>query len=93
MAVMLVSVLAFVVSVIVELTKNLPGLSKIPTDIEVVVLSVVITVAALFAYASYSSLVVLWYMVVGAVLCGFFVAFVAMFGWEKLTTLWGRFKK
>ena len=33
-----------------------------------------------------------WYCVVGAVTMGFAVAYAAMFGWEKFTTLWSRLK-
>lgn len=91
-AMMLVGILAFVVSMIVEVTKGLPWMKKVPTDLEVIVLAVLLTMLAFFAYMSYMSLAVTWYLVVGAIIAGFFVAFVAMFGWEKLTTLYKRFK-
>ncbi len=92
-AILIVGILAFVVSVIVEVTKNLPWLSKIPTDLEVIVLALILTLVAFFAYMSYMSLAITWYYVVGAIITGFFVAFIAMFGWEKLTALYKRFKQ
>lgn len=90
---MAIGLLAFIVSVIVEVFKGVSILKNIPTDLVVIVLSLVLTVAAFFAYASYTQLVVIWYMVIGAIIAGFIVAFVAMYGWTKLTDLYKRFEK
>lgn len=86
-----VGALAFVVSVITEVIKGIGVLKKIPTDIVVIILSMVLTVVAFFAYAQYAALVVTWYLIVAALICGFFVAFIAMYGWSKLNELWTRF--
>ena len=48
-----VGVLAFVVSVITQVFKGVGVLSKIPTDILVFVLSIVLTVVAYVAYMDY----------------------------------------
>jgi len=90
---LIIGILTFVVSVIVEVTKTLPWFSNIPTDLEVIVLSMILTLIAFFAYVSYASIAITWYLVVGAIIAGFFVAFIAMYGWDKLTTLYDRFKK
>ena len=87
-----VGAIAFVVSVITQVLKGVKPLDKLPTDILVFILSIVLTLVAFFAYASYAGLTVLWYYVVGAVIGGFIVAFVAMYGWTKLKELWDRFK-
>lgn len=87
-----VGAIAFVVSVITQVLKGVKPLDKLPTDILVFILSIVLTLVAFFAYASYAGLIVLWYYVVGAVIGGFIVAFVAMYGWTKLKELWDRFK-
>ncbi len=92
-AMLVVGLLAFAVSVIVEVLKNISILEPIPTDLIVILLSMVITVLALFAYSAYANLVLTWYMIVGAIIVGFFVAFIAMYGWDKLTTLYARFKQ
>ena len=86
-----VGTLACVVSVITEVIKGIGVFKKIPTDIVVIILSMVLTVVAFFAYAQYASLVVAWYLVVAAIISGFFVAFIAMYGWSKLKELWTRF--
>ena len=45
------------------------------------------------AYMQYLHMTILWYMVLAAIMAGFVVAFVAMYGWEKLSELWKRFGK
>ena len=86
-----IGALAFVVSVITEVIKGIGVMKNVPTDIAVIILSMVLTVVAFFAYAQYTALVVAWYWVVAALICGFFVAFIAMYGWSKLNELWTRF--
>lgn len=91
-AIMIVGILAFVVSVIIEVIKNVSFLKNIPTDLVVIVLSEVLTVLSFLAYMSYNSIAVTWYLAVGSFIAGFFVAFVAMYGWDKITELYNRFK-
>ena len=86
-----IGALAFVVSFITEVIKGIVVMKSVPTDIVVIILSMVLTVVAFFAYAQYTALVVAWYWVVAALICGFFVAFIAMYGWSKLNELWTRF--
>ena len=88
-----VGVLAFVVSVITQVFKGVWILAKIPTDILVFVLSIVLTVVTYVAYMDYIQQTVIWYMFIVAVIAGFLVAFVAMYGWEKISELWKRFYK
>lgn len=83
--------LAFVVSVVTEVIKNLGAMKYVPTDLAVIVLSIAFTVVALIAYAQYAAIALTWYWIVAAVVCSFFVAFIAMFGWDKLNELWNRF--
>ena len=71
----------------------LTRLEKIPTDILVFVLSIGITVVAFIAYMQYIQQAILWYMIIAAIMAGFLVAFVAMYGWEKVAELWKRFYK
>ena len=73
-----IGVLAFVVSVITQVFKGVGALAKIPTDILVFVLSIVLTVIAYVAYMDYIQQTVNWYMFIVAVIAGFMVAFVSM---------------
>jgi hypothetical protein len=88
-----IGTLAFIVSVITQVFKGVGVLAKIPTDILVLVLSIGITVTAFVAYMQYIQQTIIWYMILAAILAGFLVAFVAMYGWEKFAELWSRFKK
>ena len=88
-----IGALAFMVSVITQVFKGVGVLAKIPTDILVFVLSIGMTVTAFVAYMQYIQQTILWYMILAAILAGFLVAFVAMYGWEKFAELWYRFKK
>lgn len=90
--VVVVGMLAFAVSAITEVIKGIGFMQKVPTNAVVIVLSMALTVVAFFAYAQYAAIAVVWYMVVAAVLCGFFVAFIAMFGWDKLNEMWESFR-
>ena len=89
----IIGVIAFLVSAITQVIKNIGIFSKIPTGIIVFVLSISITVAAFVAYMQYIHMTILWYMILAAIIAGFIVAFVAMFGWEKLSDLWKRFSR
>ena len=88
-----IGALTFVVTVITQVIKGIGVFKKIPTDMLVLVLSIGITVVAFIAYMQYIHMAILWYMILAAILAGFIVAFVAMYGWEKLSELWRRFGK
>lgn len=81
-------ILVTAVQLIVEVVKRL--LPKVPTDLVVVVLSISLTMLALLIYAAVMEITVMWYYAVGAVVLGVFVAYAAMFGWDKFTTIWTR---
>ena len=89
----IIGVLAFMVSIITQVFKGVGVLSKVPTDILVFVLSIGLTVIAFVAYMQYIQQIIVWYMIVAAIMAGFIVAFVAMYGWEKFSELWKRFNK
>ncbi len=88
-----IGILAFLVSVVTQVFKGVGFLSMIPTDALVLVLSIGITVSAFVAYMQYIQMTILWYMILAAIMAGFIVAFVSMYGWEKLSELWKRMSK
>ncbi len=89
----IIGMLAFMVSMITQVFKGVGVFAKIPTDLFVMVLSIGITVTAFVAYMQYIQQTIIWYMILAAIMAGFVVAFVAMFGWEKAVELWKRFYK
>ncbi len=86
--IVILGVLVFVVNVIVEVTKNLYPLSEIKTNYYVVALSLLLTFVSYFCYVSYMSISVMFYHIVAVFIFAFIVAYLAMFGWEKLIKLW-----
>ena len=85
--------LAFMVSLITELLKDMPGIKKMPTKAFVILVSLVVTVAALLIYAAYVNAVLLWYYVALAVFAAFIVAYIDMYGWDTLKELKDKFIK
>lgn len=84
---------AFTVSVITEVTKNVGVLDRIPTALQVMVLSIAVCQLGYLVCLSYMHQRIVWYGPVVALVFAFYVAFLAMYGWEKLVGLWGRFRK
>jgi hypothetical protein len=81
---------AFLVSVMTQVTKRLAFMNKVPTDLQIVILSLVISFVGFLAYASYSNMVITWYYIAGVFFGAFIVAFVSMYGWSKLKSIYGR---
>ena len=84
-------VLAFIVSVIVQMTKTLPLIVKIPTQLYAIILSQIVTLVAFFGYANYSAFSIKWYYVVLVIFAGFIVSMVTTNGWTGVKDLWNRF--
>lgn len=88
-----VAILAFVVSAITEVIKNVWPFKAVPTDAVVIGLSILITTVAYFGMIGYNGRLFVWYELALTIVGAFIVAYVAMFGWAKLGELWNRFKK
>lgn len=79
----IVGVLVIVTNIIVQVVKKVTW-DKLPTNILATLVAIVLTLGAFFAYCQIKSITVAWYMVAAAVVLGFFVAYAAMFGFDKL---------
>lgn len=79
----IVGVLVIVTNIIVQVLKKLTW-DKLPTNILATLVALLLTLAAFFAYCQINGITVVWYMVAAAVVLGFFVAYAAMFGFDKL---------
>ena len=73
--------LVFGVNIIVEVVKKL--FPKVPTTFVATGVSIWSTMAAFFAWAAMEGLAVVWYHVAAAFVLGLFVAYAAMFGFDK----------
>ena len=87
-----VGALALAVSVLTQLTKNIGPLTKIPTDLQVLVTGPLLAVLALAARCGEQGARLPWYTWAGAVLAGLTAAFIAMYGWAALYDLAERFR-
>ena len=75
------AVLVFATTTIVELVKNL--LPKVPTNFVAVIVAQIVTILAMLVLCSVMEITIMWYYAVGAVVLGLFVAYAAMFGFDK----------
>ena len=80
---MVVFALTIITNIITEVLKKLLW-NKIPTNILVVVIAMTLTLLCGAAYAAITATAILWYHVAAAVILGLFVAYAAMFGFDKL---------
>ena len=83
--------LVFGVNIMVEVVKKL--FPKVPTTFLATGLSVVVTMVAFFAWAAYNSIAILWYYVAAAFVLGLFVAYAAMFGFDKFKQAFQKLKE
>ena len=73
--------LVFVTNIIVEVIKT--AFKKLPTSYLTIIVAIVVTILALFIAAAVLKISVMWYYAVGTVILGIFVAYAAMFGFDK----------
>ena len=85
-------VLAFMVSIVVQVIKELPKLKKIPTSIVALVTSLILCPVAVVVMCIYYKIVITWYYVFASFLAAFIVYLVATGGWEKVKDIWDRTK-
>ena len=85
----IVGVLVVLTNIITQVLKKVTW-EKLPTNILVVIISMVLTLVAFFAYCQIKAIAVVWYMVAAAVVLGFMVAYAAMFGYDKLMEAIGK---
>ena len=77
----IMAALVFITNIIVEVIKN--AFPKLPTNYLVIIVSILVTLIAMIVATSILEITVMWYYAVGAVVLGIFVAYAAMFGFDK----------
>ena len=80
----IVGLLAFVVSMITEVTKEVGFLKKIPTAMQVIVTSLVLCVLSYLSYVSYYGIAVKWFYIFGSIVGSFVISFITMNGAASL---------
>lgn len=79
----IIGVLVVLTNLIVQVVKKATW-DKIPTNLLVVIVAMVLTLVAFFGYCQFKAISIVWYMVFAAVVAGMLVAYAAMFGFDKL---------
>lgn len=87
-----IGALAFIVSVITQVIKEMPGLKNIQTNAVALVVSLILCPLAVVILCIYLQIAIIWYYIVGAVIAAFIVYLVATGGWEKVSEMWNRTK-
>ena len=82
------AVLVFATTIIVEVIKGL--FPKVPTNIVAVIVAQIVTVLAAVILCAVLEITIMWYYAVGAVVLGIFVAYAAMFGFDKFKAAWDK---
>lgn len=78
-----VAAMVVVTNIVVEVVKKLWG-DGCPATLMAFIVAMLLALVSLLVYCSYTGTALLWYYIVGALLLGFFVAYAAMFGFDKL---------
>lgn len=89
---MLIGMLAFMVAVIVQTIKEMPGLQRIPTNAVALAASLILCPLAVVIACQYLNIVIAWYYVFASFMAAFIVYLVATGGWERVTDMWKRTK-
>ena len=91
-ALIAVGVLAFLVSVITQVIKEMPWINKFQTNAVALIISLILCPLAVIILCIYLQMVIIWYYIAGSVIAAFIVYLVATGGWEKVSEMWNRTK-
>lgn len=91
--ILVIGILAFCVSVVVQAIKEVALFKPVPTDLLVLVLSIVFTIVAVVIMCTLTAMAITWYIIFISLIVGFFVSEVATNGWSKITSIYNRCKK
>lgn len=79
---LIVAILTVITNIIVQVLKKATW-DKIPTNLLAVIVAMALTLAAFLAIFQIQTMIITWYMVAAVVVLGLFVAYAAMFGFDK----------
>lgn len=91
-ALIMIGVLAFVVSMIVQVIKEMPYLVQLPTSVVALAASLIICPLAVIIACQYFKIVIVWYYVFASFIAAFIVYLVATGGWDRVHDMWNRTK-
>lgn len=89
---LVICAICVLISTITEFTKEIKCLQKIPTDLQVLVLSVIICIVTFFAVIDYLCITFVWYYLVAVVFISFIIALITTKGWKYLIDIIKRYR-
>lgn len=92
-AIAVIAGVCILIAVITEFTKEIPWLKKIPTTLQVLVLSLIICVVGFFAFISYMKIALIWYHLVAVIFAAFIIALICAKGWDYFMEIVKRYWK
>lgn len=87
-----VGVMAFIVSIITQVIKEMPPLKKIQTNVVALAVSLILCPIATIIACQYFKIVVEWYYIFASFIAAFIVYLVSTGGWERVSEIWSRTK-
>lgn len=91
-ALMAVGVLAFLVSIITQVIKEMPYLKNIQTNAVALAVALILCPVAVVIACQYFKIVITWYYVFASFIAAFIVYLVSTGGWERVAEMWDRTK-
>lgn len=87
-----IGVMAFFVSLVTQVIKEMPGIKKIQTNVVALSVSLILCPLAVIVVCQYFKVVIVWYYIFASFLAAFVVYLVSTGGWEKVSEMWFRTK-
>lgn len=85
-----VGALAFCVTLITQVIKEMPWLRNIQTNVVALAVSLILCPLAVIIFCQCLKIAIVWYYVFAAFLAAFVVYLVSTGGWEKVAEMWNR---
>ena len=86
-----IGMLAALVMIITEMVKDLWGISRIPTKLTALAVSIVVVAGAMAVYLNMADLSFQWWYLVAAFFAAFVVGYLSINSWDTLYEIWRRF--
>lgn len=78
------AILVVIVNILTQIFKSFASKNELPTRVFVLLSSIVLTIITFVSACQIYTINIVWYMIVGAIVTGFIVAYCAMFGYDNL---------
>lgn len=91
-ALIAIGVLAFLVSAITQVIKEMPALKNIQTNAVALVTALILCPVSVIIACQYFNIVITWYYIFASFIAAFIVYLVSTGGWEKVSAMWNRTK-